>query len=119
MGFFKKIANLFSGSKSSDDRLLTLYALCNKGREPVVGTVDLFNELSLTEDDGYYVRKVVHTSGENRNFGQVEFELWFDRNKNLDRHEVTGGRWLEPEEYEQEMARFYNKDEVAEETTDE
>lgn len=110
MGIFKRFTNLFGRrSAGGDDRLMSIYALCHRGREPVSGTVDLFNELSLDDGDGpdtYYVRKVLHTTGEHRNFGQVEVELWFDKNKNLDRYEVTGGRWLEAEEYEQELARF-------------
>ena len=109
MSIFKKIANLFSGGRSSADRNLPIYALCNRGKEPVSGAVDLFNELSLDDGDGadsYYVRKVLHTTGQSRNFGQVEVELWFDKNKRLERYDVTGGRWLEPEEYEAELARF-------------
>lgn len=109
MSFFKRLTNLLTGKSSGDNRIMTIYALCNRGKEPVRGEVDLFNELSLDEGDGpdsYYVRKVLHTSGESRNFGQVEVELWFDKSKRLDRYEVTGGRWLEAEEYEQEIARF-------------
>lgn len=109
MSFLKRLANLFSGGRSGADRNMPIYALCNRGKEPVSGSVDLFNELSLDDGDGpdsYYVRKVLHTTGESRNFGQVEVELWFDKNKVLDRYEVSGGRWLEPEEYEAEMARF-------------
>ena len=109
MSFFKRIANLFTGGRSRNNRNMYIYALCNRGKEPVSGTVDLFNELSLDEGEGpdsFYVRKVLHTTGQSRNFGQVEVELWFDKNKVLDRYEVTGGRWLEEEEYEQELARF-------------
>lgn len=96
---------------------MPIYALCNRGKEPVSGSVDLFNELSLDDGDGpdaYYVRKVLHTTGQSRNFGEVEVELWFDKNKQLERHEVVGGRWLEAEEYEQELARFNAKQAEAE-----
>lgn len=107
MSIFKRIASLFTG-KSSDDRIMPIYARATRSRELVSGTVDLYNELSLAEgedSDGYYVRKVLHTTGKNRVFEQVEIELWFDRHKRLDRYEVVGGKWLEPEAYAEELAR--------------
>ncbi|MEM7126682.1 MAG: hypothetical protein AAF702_10175 [Chloroflexota bacterium] len=109
MSIFKRILNFFSGSgSSSNDRLLTVYAMAHRSRSLVSGTVDLYNELSLADgedSDGFYVRKVLHTTGENRVFDQVEIELWFDPRKKLDHYEVIGGRWLEPEEYTQEVER--------------
>lgn len=117
MSFLKTLTNLFTGKASSGGRMMQIYALCNRGKEPVKGEVDLFNELSLDDGDGpdvYYARKVLHTTGQSRNFGQVEVELWFDKKKRLDRYEVSGGRWLEADEYEQEMARFNASQEEAE-----
>ena len=107
MNFFKRIANLFTGG-GADDRFLPFYVLNRRCNEPLAGRVDLFNELSRLEegDHSFYVRKVVHTSGQNRCFSQVEVHLWFDKNKQLVEQEITGGRWLEPEEYEEELARF-------------
>jgi hypothetical protein len=46
------------------------------------------------------VRKVFHTSGRGRCFDQVELSLWLDARKQIVRHEVKGGMWLEPDEYE-------------------
>lgn len=66
------------------------------------------NSLSREEDSDaqFYTRKVLQGSGQNRCFTQVEVELWFDRNKKVIRHEVSGGRWLTADEYETELARF-------------
>jgi hypothetical protein len=50
------------------------------------------------------VRKVLHTSGKGRCFGEVEIEVWLDSKKRLVRQEVHGGRWLSVEEYEAEVA---------------
>ena len=108
MSFLARFANLFKGG-GSGNRMLTVYALSRRCDEPVAGQIDLFNELSRTEDEGdstFYTRKVLHTSGEKRCFDQVEVELWFDRNKNISNHDVTGGRWLEEHEYAEELARF-------------
>lgn len=109
MSFWSRIANLITGGNRSGQRALDIYVLSRRCNEPISGQVDLFNELSRTEDESdytYYTRKVLHTSGDDRCFDQVEVHLWFDRNKQLANHEVTGGRWLEAEEYEAELVRF-------------
>jgi hypothetical protein len=111
MNFFKSLANLFRGAPASNQRMLTIYLLSRRCNEPLTGQIDLLNELSQTDDGSsgaYYARKVFRTSGHNRCFDQVEVELWFNQGKAVVEHQVTGGRWLEPEEYEQEMARFQN-----------
>ena len=108
MSFWSRITSLFAGG-GSGKRMLNIYALSRRCNEPIAGQVDLFNELSRTEDDGdatFYTRKVLHTSGERRCFDQVEVNLWFDRNKRVLRYEVEGGRWLEEDEYEAELVRF-------------
>src|SRR5690606_2455860 len=107
MNFLRR---LFGGRPGgSAGRLLNIYVLHRRCNEPIAGTVDLFNELSQSEDSSYsyYTRKVLHTSGERRCFGQVEVEIWFNQNKEAVHHEVEGGRWLTAEEYEAELARFH------------
>jgi hypothetical protein len=110
MSFWSRLSKLFTGGGAgSGNRMLDIYVLSRRCDEPIAGQVDLLNELSRTEDtDGaeFYTRKVLHTSGDNRCFDQVEVNLWFDRNKRVVNQEVTGGRWLEGEEYETELARF-------------
>jgi hypothetical protein len=118
MNFFKNIANLFRGGPGGSNRILTIYLLSRRCNEPIVGQVDLLNELSLTEegsDQAYYSRKVFSTSGQHRCFDQVEVELWFNQNKQVVEHQVQGGRWLEQAEYEEELARFNAPPEPAEE----
>jgi hypothetical protein len=108
MGFFAKIMAAFTGkAPSGSDRYLPLYVIDHRCREPISGQVDLLNELSLAEEEGggYYVRKVLHTSGASRCFGQVEVQVWLDGKKQITRHEVQGGRWLTAEEYAAEIER--------------
>lgn len=110
MNFLKRLANLFGGRPGGGSgRLLTIYVLSRRCNEPIMGTVDLFNEVSQSEDSAYsyYTRKVLHTSGERRCFDQVEVELWFNQNKEVAHHAVTGGRWLSADEYAAELARFH------------
>jgi hypothetical protein len=106
MGFFSKLMAAFTGkAPSGSDRYLPIYVLDHRCREAISGQVDMLNELSLAEEGGYYVRKVLHTSGKSRCFGQVEVELWLDGKKHVTRHEVQGGRWLTAEEYAAEIER--------------
>jgi hypothetical protein len=120
MGFFSKLMAAFSGkAPSGSDRYLPLYVIDHRCREPITGQVDLLNELSLAEEEGgYYVRKVLHTSGKSRCFGQVEVELWLDSEKQVTRHEVQGGRWLTAEEYTAELERQAQEAEDAGEAGD-
>jgi hypothetical protein len=107
MSFFSKLfAPFFGKAPSGSDRYLAIYALSHRCHEAVAGQVDLMNEVSLDDENqgGYYVRKVLHTSGKGRCFGEVEFEIWLDGKKQLVRQEVHGGRWLSVDEYEAEMA---------------
>ncbi len=120
MNFLKK---LFGGSARSDDRMTSIYVMSYRCKEPIEGKVDLFNELSKDDDGkGYYVRKVLHTSGRDRCFAEVEVQLWFDGKKQISDHEVSGGRWLTAEEYDEELAIFNappeeeDLDEMAEES---
>lgn len=107
MSFFQRIINLFSG-RADSGRMLPIYVLNHRCREPIEGTIDKHNELSVVEEGeyNYYVRKVLHTSGRDRCFGEVEVQLWFDGNRQLKQHEVVGGRWLDADEYAQELERF-------------
>jgi hypothetical protein len=109
VSFFQRLANLFGGGSSSDeDRFLTVYVLSHRCREPIEIRVDMHNEVSRTDDDdGFYVRKVIHTSGANRCFDQVELELWLDAKRNVINRDVQGGRWLTEDEYAEALARFH------------
>ncbi len=108
MNFFKRLTNLFSGGSTTSSRYLTVYLLSRRCNEPIAGQVDLLNELSQPDegDSAYYARKVFRTSGQKRCFDQVEVELWFNKDKKVVEHTEQGGRWLEAEEYESELARF-------------
>ncbi|MEM7532104.1 MAG: hypothetical protein AAF639_08010 [Chloroflexota bacterium] len=124
MNIFKWLGNLFAAGSGSNDRYLDLYVLSHRCNEPVAGKIDLYNELSsVSSDEGeypYYGRKVLHTSGTNRCFAQVEIELRFDSNKQMVEHRVIGGRWLDLDEYEAEVIRFNTppEEEIDEEDDD-
>lgn len=123
MNFLQRLAAFFRGGGGPTNRYLTVYVLSRRCREPIAGQVDLLNELSLSDDDAYqyYARKVFHTSGANRCFGQVEVTLHFDGNKRVVEHDVQGGSWLTRDEYDAELAAFQARRAATpgEESTDE
>ena len=117
MGFLAKLFGpLFGKGPGGSERYLPVYALSHRCREAVAGQVDLMNEISLDDESkgGYYVRKVLHTSGRGRCFAEVEVELWLDGKKQVVRQEVHGGRALTAEEYAAELAREQAEREAAE-----
>jgi hypothetical protein len=117
MSFLSKLFGPLFGAKppSGSDRYLAVYVFSNRCREPLAGQVDLMNEISQDDESqgGYYVRKVLHTSGKGRCFGEVEVELWLDRNKRLQRQEVHGGRWLSADEYAAEVQALEERERQA------
>jgi hypothetical protein len=107
MSLFSKLLNAVKGKPpGGSDRYIPIYVYSNRCREAIAAQIDIMNEISLDDSyKGYFVRKVLHTSGKNRCFGQVEIEVWLDHNKEIVRQEVQGGRWLTKEEYQAELAR--------------
>lgn len=119
MGFFSKFFAAFTGkAPRGSDRYLPIFVVDHRCREPIAGQVDLLNELSLADEEGsgYYVRKVLHTSGKSRCFGQVEVQIWLDSKKQISRTEVQGGRWLTSEEYTAEVERQAREERDRQET---
>ena len=78
MGFLKKL--LGSGTSSGSD-FYTFNVRCDRCGETIEGKVNLSNDLSLDDEGGYRVRKVLMGSG--LCFQQIEVHLNFDTAKQL------------------------------------
>jgi hypothetical protein len=102
MGFFQRFTSIFRGSTRPTSRHLPVYVYSQRCAEAIAGQIDLMNELSAGGDgeDPWFVRKVLHTSGSGRCFDHVDVSIWLDANKQITRHEVVHGMWLEPDEYD-------------------
>lgn len=120
MGLFQRIASFFSGAPpKADSRFLPVYLYSNRCREPIAGRFDLMNDPSAAEEgEGLYARKVFHTSGKGRCFGEVEVQIWLDAKRALVRHEVTGGRWLTAEEYANSVAEQVERERLEHEAAE-
>jgi len=102
MSFFSR---LFRSSNrptfGSGRSIYTINVQCQRCGEIISAPVDLRNDLSL-DDDGegaskdYICRKGL--MGRQRCFQQIEVTLHFDPERRLIAKEVTGGKFVEPEQ---------------------
>jgi ABC-type uncharacterized transport system ATPase subunit len=91
MGFLKKMFG--GGTSSSGSGFYTFSVMCGRCRETIAGKVNLNNDLSLSDDGAYHVRKVLMGAG--RCFQQIEVVLNFDQSKNLIEKKISGGKFVE------------------------
>jgi hypothetical protein len=99
MSFLKKISSLLQGGEAPDDAL-TFYVRCNRCGEKLRIRVDKRHDLTPDyERGGYFLRKEVMDS---RCFQLMYAELRFDENHNIVSRDISGGKFITPEEYESE-----------------
>lgn len=91
MGFLKKLFGGGSASSSSD--FYTFIVRCDRCGETIEGKVNLSNDLSLDDEGGYIVRKVLMGGG--RCFQQIEVTLRFDAARQLQEKQISGGKFVE------------------------
>ena len=89
MGFFKK---LFGGGTASSSDFYTFEVVCDRCGETIQGKVDLSTDLSLDDEGGYHVRKVL--MGGKRCFQQIEVILKFDASRQVQDQQVNGGKFV-------------------------
>ena len=91
MGFLKKLFG--GGETSSGSDFYTFSVGCDRCGEIIAGRVNMSNDLSLDDEGGYRVRKVLMGGG--RCFQQVEVTLRFDASRKLLEKQVSGGKFVE------------------------
>ena len=91
MDFLKKMFR--GGGNSSSTNFYTFSVICDCCGETIVGKVNLNNDLSLDDEGGYFVRKVLMGGG--RCFQQIEVSLKFDASRGLLDKQVSGGKFEE------------------------
>lgn len=90
MGFLKK---LFGGNASSGSDFYTFNVKCDRCGETIAGKVNMSNDLSIDDEGGYHVRKVLMGGG--RCFQQIEVAFKFDAARQLQDRQISGGSFLE------------------------
>ena len=91
MGFLKK---LFGGGTSSSSSVFYTFTVhCDRCGETIEGKVNLSNDLSLDDEGGYHVRKVL--MGSDKCFQRIEVEFDFDSSRNVVARQASGGRIVE------------------------
>jgi len=91
MGFLKKLFG--GGTTSSSSDFYTFDVVCDRCGETIQGKVNMSNDLSLDDEGGYHVRKVLMGGG--RCFQQIEVVLKFDASRQLQDQQVSGGKFVE------------------------
>ena len=91
MGFLKKLFG--GGTPSSSSDFYTFSVRCDRCGETIEGKVNLSNDLSLDDEGGYHVRKVLMGSG--RCFQQIEVILKLDTSRKLLEKQISNGKFVE------------------------
>jgi len=91
MGFLKKLFG--GGTTSSSSDFYTFEVVCDRCGETIQGKVNMSNDLSLDDEGGYHVRKVLMGGG--RCFQQIEVMLKFDASRQVREQQVNGGKFVE------------------------
>lgn len=91
MGFLKKLFG--RGETSSGSDFYSFGVICDRCGETIEGKVNLSNDLSMDDEGGYHVRKVL--MGSKHCFQQVEVTIKFDSSRRLKERQINGGKFLE------------------------
>lgn len=91
MGFFKKLFG--GGTASSGSDFYTFNVECDRCGENIEGKINMNNDLSLNDEGGHFVRKVL--VGSERCFQRIEVSFKFDASRQLLDTQVSGGKFLD------------------------
>ncbi len=95
MNFLKK---LLGGAGSGEQHILYLYVRPKRCDQIVRVRINLYNDLSLSDGDGYHCRKMARAA---RCPFAAELFLRFDKNRRLLEQEIENGEFVTEEEYEE------------------
>ena len=105
MSILDKLSQLISPSSRTDEAGYWVYVRCNKCGEKLRTRVNLYNDLSIEYDDrgnaaSYFCRKTV--VGSKGCFQRLDLVLKFDSKRKLIEREISGGTFIEEDEYFQD-----------------
>ncbi|MCS6835878.1 MAG: hypothetical protein NZ750_07660 [Anaerolineae bacterium] len=98
MNFLRRLFSLGKVGQPANQRHYVVYVRPKACREVVRVTIDLMNDLSLSDgEDGYIVRKLARGA---RCPFPSEIILRFDRSRALVEREIAHGEWAEQSDYD-------------------
>ncbi|MEE9188081.1 MAG: hypothetical protein V3U36_01840 [Anaerolineales bacterium] len=101
MQFFDNIVKYFTSPRSGDEGAYWVYVRCNQCGETLRARVNLYNDLSVDyqgrKGQTYHNHKTL--VGRQGCFQRIEIELSFDRNRKMLEREISGGTFIEADEY--------------------
>ena len=101
MNLLEKISKYLTSSSIGDEGAFWVYVRCNRCEEPLRARVNLYNDLSVDyqgrKGQTYHNHKTL--VGRQGCFQRIEIELSFDRNRKMLEREISGGTFIEAEEY--------------------
>ena len=93
MGLLQRLFGRPSSTRGDDG--IHIYVECERCKSRVHVRLDPRHDLSLAEDGGYFVRKEIMDA---KCFRLMTAEITFDRAHRIVSQQVTGGRFVSPEE---------------------
>ncbi len=101
MSIFKRISEYFRSPSSADNASYRVFVRCNNCGEPLKTRRDLDHDLSVDYDgpggQSYFNKKTM--VGDTGCFQRIDIELWFKQKRQLVNREISGGNFIEEEEY--------------------
>ena len=102
MSLFDKISEYFRSSNAVDEDGYLIYVRCNRCNEPLRIRVNLRHDLSIDydapKDQSYFCRKIL--VGSSGCFERIEIELTFNHKKKLVTRDISGGTFINKEEFD-------------------
>lgn len=101
MGLFDKISNFFSSATNLDEDAFWVYVRCARCGEQLNSRINLNNDLSVEyegeNEQSYHCRKTI--VGRTGCFQRIEVKLNFDKNRKIVDRQISGGEFIEADEY--------------------
>ena len=98
MGFLDALKSLFTAGGGPDASGYWVYVRCRRCGEAIRTRINLRNDLSPNDEEGYIVTKTL--VGDRRCFERVEVTLTFDTNRRLIGQEIQRGDFISAKEFE-------------------
>ena len=97
MGFLDALKSLFAAGGGQDEAGYWVYVRCRRCGETIRTRINLRNDLSPNDEEGYTVTKTL--VGDQRCFERIEVMLSFDENRRLLGREIVRGDFITAKEF--------------------